>query len=124
MDNSLLLFSGNDIPFIEARLLVHNPTIKEISFIGEDNFFAGRELINFSKNSSLNKLSIGDILKEFQNNSIKKYSKKIFTILGLKDLSRVDFLYDMDTKSLYFIFHLCGKFFIYSHDPPPLLLLW
>lgn len=51
MDNSLLLFSGNDIPFIEARLLVHNPTIKEISFIGEDNFFAGRELINFSKNN-------------------------------------------------------------------------
>ena len=35
-------------------------------------------------------------------NKIKDYSKKIFTILGLKDLSRVDFLYDIDSDTLYF----------------------
>ena len=33
---------------------------------------------------------------------IKKYSKKIFEILGCKNLSRVDFLYDLDNNKLYF----------------------
>lgn len=36
------------------------------------------------------------------SNKIKKLSKKIFTILSLRDLSRVDFLYDMEEKKLYF----------------------
>lgn len=50
MDNELLLLSGNDIPFIEAQITIHQPTIKEIAFIGEEAFFTGCELINFSKN--------------------------------------------------------------------------
>ncbi len=33
---------------------------------------------------------------------IKELAKKIFTILDLKDLSRIDFLYDMDNNKLYF----------------------
>ena len=32
----------------------------------------------------------------------KRYSKKIFEILGCKNLSRVDFLYDIDNNKLYF----------------------
>ena len=50
MDNELLLLSGNDIPFIEAQVTIHQPTIKEIAYIGEEAFFIGCELINFSKN--------------------------------------------------------------------------
>ena len=51
MDNNDLLFlSGNDIPFIEAQITIHQPTIKEIAYIGEEVFFTGCELINFSKN--------------------------------------------------------------------------
>ena len=50
MDNELLLLSGNDIPFIEAQVTIHQPTIKEIAYIGEEAFFTGCELINFSKN--------------------------------------------------------------------------
>ena len=50
MDNDLLLLSGNDIPFIEAQITIHQPTIKEIAYIGEEIFFTGCELINFSKN--------------------------------------------------------------------------
>ena len=50
MDNDLLLLSGNDIPFIEAQITIHQPTIKEIAYIGEEAFFTGCELINFSKN--------------------------------------------------------------------------
>ena len=50
MDNDLLLLSGNDLPFIEAQVTIHQPTIKEIAYIGEEAFFTGCELINFSKN--------------------------------------------------------------------------
>ena len=49
-DNELLFLSGNDVPFIEAQLVIHQPTIKEIAYIGEEAFFTGCELLNFSKN--------------------------------------------------------------------------
>ena len=35
-------------------------------------------------------------------NEITMYTKKIFKILNCKDLSRIDFLYDIDNKKLYF----------------------
>ena len=50
MENELLLLSGNDIPFVEAQITIHQPTIREIAYIGEETFFTGCELINFSKN--------------------------------------------------------------------------
>ena len=49
MLNDLLLLSGNDIPFVEAQISIHQPTIKEIGYIGEEAFFIGCELLNFSK---------------------------------------------------------------------------
>ena len=54
-NNDLLLLSGNDIPFVKAQIVIHQPTIKEIAFIGEESFFIGCELINFSKNNLLEK---------------------------------------------------------------------
>lgn len=50
MNNALLLLSGNDIPFPEARLTIHQPTLKEISYIGEEAFFIGCGFLDFSKN--------------------------------------------------------------------------
>ncbi len=49
MLNDLLLLSGNDIPFPQAQITIHQPRIKEISFIGEEAFFLGCEILNFSK---------------------------------------------------------------------------
>lgn len=49
MNNELLLTTGKDIPFIEAQISIHQPTMEEISLIGEENFFAGCQLLNFSK---------------------------------------------------------------------------
>jgi hypothetical protein len=49
MLNELLLLSGNDIPFFEAQITIHQPTIKEIGLIGEENFYTGCEMLNFSK---------------------------------------------------------------------------
>ncbi len=50
MDSELTFLSGNDIPFLKAGVVIHQPTIKEIGYLGEDAFFTGCELINFSKN--------------------------------------------------------------------------
>ena len=49
MDN-LILLSGNEIPFPECQTAVHQPTIREIAYIGEETFFTGCEILNFSKN--------------------------------------------------------------------------
>ena len=49
MLNDLLLLSGNDIPFESANLIIHQPTIKEIAYIGEDAFFTGCDFLKFSK---------------------------------------------------------------------------
>lgn len=49
MNNELLLINGSDIPFVEAQLTIHTPTLKEIGLIGEENFFAGCQFLNFSK---------------------------------------------------------------------------
>ena len=51
MLNDLLLLSGNDIPFIEAQVNIHQPSIKEIAYIGEESFFIGCEILNFTKDS-------------------------------------------------------------------------
>lgn len=50
MVNDLLLLSGNNIPFVPAQITIHQPTIKEIAYIGEEAFFAGCQLLDFSKN--------------------------------------------------------------------------
>lgn len=49
MLNDLILLSGNDIPLENLNLLLHPPTIKEIAYIGEEQFFTGCELIRFTK---------------------------------------------------------------------------
>ena len=49
MKNELLLLSGADIPFIEGTVTIHQPTIYEISLIGEEALFTGCELLKFSK---------------------------------------------------------------------------
>ena len=93
MDNELLLLSGNDIPFIEAQVTIHQPTIKEIAYIGEEAFFTGCELINFSKNilPEQDKVNLEDktnfdiliaILRE-RNAVMQKNRNCVFMILSL-----------------------------------------
>jgi hypothetical protein len=75
--SKLMWLSGNDIPFPEASLTIHTPTIKEIAMIGEDNFFVGCHLLNFDKNSflsaqdksALNEATNFDILMQVLKNS-------------------------------------------------------
>lgn len=69
-----LLDSGMDIPFPEARLSIHPPKCKEISLIGQDSFYMGCELLNFSKDiledkdkSNLTNISNFDIFMSILN---------------------------------------------------------
>ena len=49
----LSLQTGIDIPFPEARLTIHQPSIKEISMIGEFNFHLGSQFLLFDKDKIL-----------------------------------------------------------------------
>ena len=64
MINDLMLLAGNDIPFTKAQVTIHQPTIKEIGYIGEEAFFTGIEYLKFSK----------DILSEEDRINLERYT--------------------------------------------------
>lgn len=49
MDTRLALMCGTDIPVPECQLVVHQPRIKEISYIGEGDFFSGIQCLCLNK---------------------------------------------------------------------------
>lgn len=49
MDIRLALMSGGDIPIPQCQLTIHQPTIKEISLIGEEVFFTAIQCLNVNK---------------------------------------------------------------------------
>lgn len=49
MIDSLMLMTGVDIPIPELQTAVHQPTIKEISMIGEKEFFLGAQMLCLNK---------------------------------------------------------------------------
>ena len=49
MDIRLALMTGIDIPVPELQIAIHQPTIKEISFIGEQEFFVGLQTLSVNK---------------------------------------------------------------------------
>ena len=92
-NNDLLFLSGNNIPFIEAQIVIHQPTIKEIGLIGEEAFFTGCQFLNFSKNllNEEDKLNLEDktnfdiliaILRE-QNAVMQKNRNCVNMVLAL-----------------------------------------
>lgn len=60
--NILLLLSKNDVPFPEAQVSIHQPTLKEIAFIGEENFFNALRFLNFKRDRFFTELP-----KELEN---------------------------------------------------------
>lgn len=49
MDIRLALMTGSDIPIPECQLTMHQPSIKEISYVGEDDFFKGVQTLCLNK---------------------------------------------------------------------------
>jgi hypothetical protein len=91
MLNHLALIAGIDIPFLEAQISIHQPSIKEIGLIGEQAFYAGCGILNFSKESlspedrvHLQHLSDFEILMSLlMANSIEMKQNKINAIMVL-----------------------------------------
>lgn len=91
MLNHLTLLAGVDIPFIEAQISMHQPSLKEIGFIGEQAFYAGCGILNFSKESlspedrvHLQHLSDFEVLMSLlMTNSVEMKQNKINAIMVL-----------------------------------------
>ena len=49
MDIRLALMCGTDIPVPELQITIHQPTLKEISYIGEKDFFTGVQCLAIDK---------------------------------------------------------------------------
>lgn len=49
MDNRLALMTGTDIPIPECQLIIKQPRIKDISFLGETDFFIGVQTLSINK---------------------------------------------------------------------------
>lgn len=47
--DTLALMAGVDIPVPEIQAAIHQPTIEEISMIGEKDFFLGAQVLNLNK---------------------------------------------------------------------------
>lgn len=79
MDISLALMTGIDFPIPECQLVVHQPTIKEISFLGEEDFFVGVQTLCLYKSMFI-KDEDKDVLDDVTNFQI------FMTIVSNKDM--------------------------------------
>lgn len=89
MLDELLLLSKNDIPFTQAQVNIHQPTIKEISLINEESFHIGCQFLNFSIDNlayedkvNLTNRTDFEIFMSMMNNK-EKVKYKIDTLLVL-----------------------------------------
>ena len=66
MDNRLALMAGTDIPVPECQLVLHQPTIQEIAFIGEEDFFVGIQTLCLNKSMFIQDESVLEQVNNFQ----------------------------------------------------------
>ena len=66
MDIRLALMCGIDIPVPELQTTIHQPTIKEISYIGEQEFFIGLQTLSINKNMLARDNSVLESTTNFQ----------------------------------------------------------
>lgn len=65
-DIRLALMCGIDIPIPEIQLTIHQPTIKEIAYIGESDFFLGVQCLTINKNGLVEDESLLTNTSNFQ----------------------------------------------------------
>lgn len=66
MDTRLALMCGTDIPIPECQLVVHQPRIKEIALIGEQDFFSGIHSLCVNKTMYVKDRSLLENTSNFQ----------------------------------------------------------
>ena len=65
-DYRLALMTGVDIPIPELQVTIHQPTIKEISMIGEQDFFIGIQMLCIDKKMYIEDENLLDNTTNFQ----------------------------------------------------------
>lgn len=90
MDIRLALMAGTDIPIPELQLTVHQPTIKEISYMGETDFFMGVQCLCLYKSMFVKDKDDLDSITNFQIfmtiMNEKETSDKKFAVLQILQL--------------------------------------
>lgn len=91
MDIRLALMCGIDIPIPELQTTIHQPSIKEISYIGEQVFFIGLQTLTINKNlliqgnslleSTTNFQIFMTIMKEQETQDKKEAVKALFQLI-------------------------------------------
>lgn len=66
MDTRLALMCGTDYPVPECQLTIHQPRIKEISLIGENDFFTGIQCLCLNKSMFVKDESLLSTTNNFQ----------------------------------------------------------
>lgn len=66
MDTKLALMAGIDIPIPQLQLTMHQPTIKEISYMGETSFFMGIQCLCLHKSMFIKDKDDEDSITNFQ----------------------------------------------------------
>ena len=107
MLNDLLLLSGNDIPFPEAQITIHVPTVKEIGLIGEESFYGGCGVLNFSKDNlteedRINLANVDDfeILMMIMDNTNPEMRKTRIDMLRVLTLMFPEYQIELTRKSI------------------------
>lgn len=65
-DLNLALMSGIDIPIPELQLIIHPPTIKDIAFMGEEQFFTSVQYICLEKEQLIQDKTLLSTMTNFQ----------------------------------------------------------
>ena len=78
--DELLLLTGSDIPFGAARVTIHQPRLKELGFIGEENFHIGSHFLLFDKNK------LPD--KDNSNLGVKSNFDIFMSVMNSKDVAK------------------------------------
>ena len=67
MDIRLALMTGIDIPIPECQLVLHQPTMQEISYIGETDFFVAVQTVTLNKSMFIEKdKDVHEAISNFQ----------------------------------------------------------
>lgn len=66
MDLRLALMCGTDIPVPECQIILHQPSIKEIALIGENDFFAGIQCLCLNKSMFVKDETLLETTNNFQ----------------------------------------------------------
>ncbi len=83
--DELLLLSGNDLPFPQAQLIIHQPRLKEIAYITQQQFWHACELLKFNKENLsnqdkldlLNKSNFNIIMMMIQEKSLQSQQARL-----------------------------------------------